>query len=215
MGACVNLGTLYEKAAVRVEPRTRRRRPPITRRPVMGTARRVAIISDDSTRRAAASVSTSYRPRHSTRRPARAAMATDANHSRGSLEDRNPTSNVSTWSLVDGASQRVVHPHRRSPAALSSGCAKAEPSGAVRSDQPASGGMTASAIAAPPPPPPSAEPTPLATATPVEQEQSKRKGEAAASASAPPAPGHTMMRSPTGQASCGAGTCSADPKKKK
>ena len=89
-------------------------------------------------------------------------------------------------------------------AALSSGCTKAEPAAAVHADQPMA---TASAMPPPPPPAPSAAP----------MEEAKGEAEPAPSASAvtPQTPSHQRLRAPTGQASCGAGTCSADMKKKK
>jgi hypothetical protein len=101
--------------------------------------------------------------------------------------------------------------------AVITACAKGAEPAAVRSDQ-APTASAQSAVA--PPPPPEATPT----GAPGQQAEEKGKaadlGNAAPSASAPNPTQHSLGRRPaggtgqTGQASCGAGTCTADMKKK-
>lgn len=102
--------------------------------------------------------------------------------------------------------RNVAFAHIAALLATLGGCTKAEPA-SMKADQAPQGAT--SAAATPPPPPPGAAPT-LAD----EESTKGKKADVAASASATPvAP---MHRAPvTGQASCGAGTCSADMKKKK
>jgi hypothetical protein len=93
--------------------------------------------------------------------------------------------------------------------AVLASCARAD-SPAVRSDQaPEAVVPNATASAAPPPP----------VVTAQADEQAQTPGViATATAAAPSASAHRMHAAPrattTGQASCGAGTCTADPKKK-
>jgi len=113
--------------------------------------------------------------------------------------------------------------------AVIAACAKSEkaaPSAEVRSEPQ---GAAASAIAAPPVAAPTVtatagtEATTAASATAVDEATKGKQGAAptpsaaaSASASAPPGSGGGgMKRGMTGQASCGAGTCATDPKKKK
>ena len=96
-------------------------------------------------------------------------------------------------------------------------CTKSEPAG-VKADQAPTANASASAAAEPPPPP-------QVVAPPGAGPQGNDEGRApeatatAAASAAPPVGGHAIelkkrKASPTGQASCGAGTCSADMKKK-
>jgi hypothetical protein len=98
--------------------------------------------------------------------------------------------------------------------AVLAACTKAaEPSSSVRADEPAQ------ASAASPPPPPVATASPTAV---TEQDQQKKEGAASAAPMTQPPQPSQLRRGPggakptgtTGQASCGAGTCTADPKKK-
>ncbi len=84
--------------------------------------------------------------------------------------------------------------------AVITACAKSEPAGAVRSDQ---APATASAAA-----PVAPEQTPQAIAT-----TTATAAPSAAASAAPPAPAK-RAKDRSGQASCGAGTCTAEMKKK-
>jgi hypothetical protein len=93
--------------------------------------------------------------------------------------------------------------------AVLAACTKTAEPASVHADQPA----TQASAASPPPPPP---PTSMATTMGDQDTTLKKNAGGSPSASAvtptPMQPG--KPKGTTGQASCGAGTCTADPKKK-
>jgi len=101
--------------------------------------------------------------------------------------------------------------------AVLAACTKAAEPGSVRSDQPAASAVNANA---PPPPPAATAATPEGVAADEELKKKAGPGGGGGSASATPlmqqprSGGGMPHGSSTGQASCGAGTCTADPKKK-